>query len=159
MVFNSLNEYKIYNNTNLNLKKETKSIKKIIKHALKSEKITKASFNIILIDDQEITKINKMYRKKDKPTDVISFALEDNKQTTTAYNKRILGDIYISVETAKKQAKEYNHSLTRELCFLSVHGLLHLLGYDHIKEKDEKIMFEKQELILNGKRLWNVKKP
>ena len=148
MVFNSLNEYKIYNNTNYEIKDEIKSMKKILKRALKSEKIKNASFNVILIDDKEITKINKMYRKKDKPTDVISFALEDNKKSISAYNKRILGDIYISVETAKKQAKEYNHSLKRELCFLSVHGLLHLLGYDHIEEKDEKIMFKKQELIL-----------
>lgn len=158
MVFNSLNEYKIYNNTNYEIKDEIKSMKKILKHALKSEKIKNASFNVILIDDKEITKINKMYRKKNKPTDVISFALEDNKESISAYNKRILGDIYISVETAKKQAKEYNHSLKRELCFLSVHGLLHLLGYDHIEEKDEKIMFKKQELILDGQRLWNVKK-
>lgn len=159
MVFNSLNEYKIYNNTNYEIRNEIKSMKKILKRALKSEKIKNASFNVILIDDKEITKINKMYRKKDKPTDVISFALEDNKESISAYNKRILGDIYISVETAKKQAKEYNHSLKRELCFLSVHGLLHLLGYDHIEEKDEKIMFKKQELILDGQRLWNVKKP
>ena len=153
MVFNSLNEYKIYNNTNYEIKDEIKSMKKILKHALKSENIKNASFNVILIDDKEITKINKMYRKKNKPTDVISFALEDNKESISAYNKRILGDIYISVETAKKQAKEYNHSLKRELCFLSVHGLLHLLGYDHIEEKDEKIMFKKQELILDGQRL------
>ena len=153
MVFNSLNEYKIYNNTNYEIKDEIKIMKKILKRALKSEKIKNASFNVILIDDKEITKINKMYRKKDKPTDVISFALEDNKKSISAYNKRILGDIYISVETAKKQAKEYNHSLKRELCFLSVHGLLHLLGYDHIEEKDEKIMFKKQELILDGQRL------
>lgn len=153
MVFNSLNEYKIYNNTNYEIKDEIKSMKKILKRALKSEKIKNASFNVILIDDKEITKINKMYRKKNKPTDVISFALEDNKESISAYNKRILGDIYISVETAKKQAKEYNHSLKRELCFLSVHGLLHLLGYDHIEEKDEKIMFKKQELILDGQRL------
>ena len=64
----------------------------------------------------------------------------------------MLGDIYISLEKAKQQSKEYGHSLERELSFLSVHGLLHLLGYDHMKKEDEKIMFGKQEMILDGKQ-------
>ena len=64
-------------------------------------------------------------------------------------DKRILGDIYISIDKAREQATEYGHSLLRELCFLTIHGILHLLGYDHMKESEEKIMFELQERILN----------
>lgn len=158
MVFNSLNKFEIYNNTETDLKDEIKYIKKIMKHALKYEKIKNATFNIILINNDEIKEINKTYRKIDKPTDVISFALEDNKDEVIFSKKRVLGDIYISVEKAKEQAKEYNHSEIREFCFLAVHGLLHLLGYDHMNEKDEKIMFGKQELILNGKRFSRIEK-
>jgi len=157
MVFSSLNEFKIYNTTNENIKEEIKLMKKIIKHALKLEKVKNATFNIIIVDNKEIHNINKTYRKIDKPTDVISFALEDNKEEKIFSKKRVLGDIYISIDKAKEQAKEYGHSLKREICFLSVHGLLHLLGYDHMEKEDEKIMFGKQELILNGKRFWNVK--
>ena len=94
--------------------------------------------------------INKQYRGVDRPTDVISFALEDFKDITYENNYRVLGDIYISIDKVKEQAKEYGHSEKRELAFLAVHGLLHLLGYDHMKEDEEKIMFEKQEKILNG---------
>ena len=157
MVFNSLNKFKIYNTTEEKIV-EIKYIKKVLKYALKYEKIANATFNVIIVDNEEIHRINKTYRKIDKPTDVISFALEDNKTEEIFSEKRVLGDIYISIDKAKEQAKEYRHSLKRELCFLSVHGLLHLLGYDHIEKDDEKIMFERQELILNGKRLWYVKK-
>ena len=156
MVFNTLNKFEIYNNTNYELKNEIKCIKKIIKHALKCEKIKNATFNIILISNEEIQEINKKYRKIDKPTDVISFALEDNKEEIIYSKKRVLGDIYISVDKAKEQAKEYSHSEIREFCFLAVHGLLHLLGYDHMNEIDEKEMFGKQELILNGKRFSRI---
>ena len=152
MVFNSLNKFKIYNTTNEKIV-EIKYMKKVLKFALKYEKVVNATFNVIIVDNEEIHRINKTYRKIDKPTDVISFALEDNKTEEIFSEKRVLGDIYISIDKAKEQAKEYGHSLKRELCFLSVHGILHLLGYDHIEKEDEKIMFERQELILNGKRL------
>ena len=155
MVFNSLNEFSIYNDTKEDLTKELSYIKKILKHALKYEKIKNAEFNVILVTNKKIKELNKEYRKIDKETDVISFALEDKKEAFKL-EKRLLGDIYISVDKAKTQAKEYNHSNIRELCFLSVHGLLHLLGYDHMNEKDEKIMFKKQELILNGKRFTSI---
>lgn len=152
MVFNSLNKFKIYNTTTEKIV-EIKYMKKVLKYALKFEKVINATFNVIIVDNEEIHRINKTYRKIDKPTDVISFALEDNKTEEIFSEKRVLGDIYISIDKAKEQAKEYGHSLKRELCFLSVHGLLHLLGYDHTEKDDEKIMFERQELILNGKRL------
>lgn len=157
MVFNSLNKFKIYNTTTEKIV-EINYMKKVLKYALKFEKVINATFNVIIVDNEEIHRINKTYRKIDKPTDVISFALEDNKTEEIFSEKRVLGDIYISIDKAKEQAKEYGHSLKRELCFLSVHGLLHLLGYDHTEKDDEKIMFERQELILNGKRLWYVKK-
>lgn len=154
MVFNSLNEFNIYNETSYNLDEEIKYIKRIIKYALKCERVKNSEFNIILVDNKRIRKINKEYRDKDKETDVISFALEDNEKIKL--ENRVLGDIYISVDKARSQAKEYNHSDIREFCFLSVHGLLHLLGYDHIQKQDEEVMFGKQELILNGKRFSRI---
>ena len=91
--------------------------------------------------------MNKTYRGIDRVTDVISFALEDNK--TIELEVRLLGDIYICVERAREQAKEYGHSFLRELAFLSIHGLLHLLGYDHMEKEEEEIMFRRQEEILD----------
>ena len=79
---------------------------------------------------------------------MISFALEDS-QDEIENDIRILGDIYISIDKVYEQAKEYGHSNLREICFLMIHGFLHLLGYDHMKEEDEKVMFAKQEEILN----------
>ncbi len=153
MVLNSLNKFEIYNNTNYDITEELSTLKKVLNLTLKKEKVKKATFNIIFITDTEIQKINKQYRNQDKPTDVISFALEENKKEQAFLKERVLGDIYISIDRAKKQADDYNHSLKRELCFLAVHGLLHLLGYDHQTKEEEKIMFKKQELILDGKRL------
>ena len=103
--------------------------------------------NVIIVDNETIHKINKEYRNIDRETDVISFALEDDKSMPDD-DVRMLGDIYISIDKAKDQAKEYNHSLKRELCFLMTHGFLHLLGYDHMKKEDEEIMFPLQEKIL-----------
>lgn len=158
MVLNTLNKFKIYNTTNSKLDIEIRFMKKVLKEVLKKEKIKNARFSVIIITDSEIKAINKKYRKIDKPTDVISFALEENQKEQVFLKNRVLGDIYISLDKAKKQAIEYGHSLRRELCFLAVHGLLHLLGYDHNTKEEEKIMFKKQELILDGKRLWNTKK-
>lgn len=152
MVFSSLNKFKIYNLTDCDIKNEIKSIKKYVKKCLKEEKVKNASFNIILTTNEEIKKLNTKYRNIEKETDVISFALEDEKQEKFFLKERVLGDIYISVDKAKSQSKEYGHSLKRELSFLAVHGLLHLLGYDHMKKEDEKIMFKKQEMILDGKQ-------
>ena len=102
----------------------------------------------IIVDNEKIRKINKEYRNIDKETDVISFALEDD-ETFINIPVRILGDIYISIDKAKLQAEEYGHSLKRELAFLTVHGMLHLLGYDHMIKEDEVVMFKKQDEILN----------
>ena len=108
--------------------------------------------SVSLVDNRYIHKINKKYRGIDCPTDVISFAfLDDGHQYDKVLFKSgvvALGDIYISVEKAIEQAHEYGHSIKRELCFLFTHGLLHLLGYDHMKEEDEKVMFALQDKIL-----------
>ena len=103
----------------------------------------------VIVDDKRIHEINRDYRQIDRSTDVISFALEDNDQFYVEGMPRSLGDIFISYEHAKVQAEEYGHSLHREMCFLFTHGLLHLLGYDHMNEEDEKIMFTHQNNILN----------
>ena len=149
MVLNTLKYVTIYNLTNYDLNSEIKLVKRVLKYALKKENIKNASFSVIIVDDSYIHKINKEYRNIDRPTDVISFALMDNDSCNTDDGILRLGDIYISIDKVKSQAKEYNHSEEREISFLAVHGLLHLLGYDHMNKKDEKIMFEKQELILN----------
>ena len=106
-----------------------------------------ASFSIIIVDNEKIHEINKEYRGIDRPTDVISFALEENEDYEV--KERLLGDIFISIDKVYDQAKEYNHSVKRELFFLVTHGFLHLLGYDHMKKEDEEIMFPLQEKILN----------
>lgn len=128
--------------------RELEEVRKFIDFTLKDQKLDNVVFNVIIVDNEEIHKMNKEYRGIDRPTDVISFALEDD-DTFNFMEKRILGDIYISIDKAKEQASEYGHSLLRELCFLTIHGILHLLGYDHMKEDEEKIMFGLQERILN----------
>ena len=122
---------------------------KIIEKTLVKLKVNDVIFSIIFIDDEKMRELNKDYRQLDKTTDVLSFAFEDNEKLQ--YNEfRLLGDIYISIPKMKTQALEYEHSEEKELSFLVVHGILHLLGYDHMKPNDEKIMFGLQEEILNG---------
>ena len=111
--------------------------------------------SVSLVNDETIHQINNDYRHIDKVTDVISFAFNDGEDRKTLYHSGsmvVLGDIYICVDQAKRQAEEYGHPLDREMRFLFVHGLLHLLGYDHMKKEDEEIMFPLQEEIL---ALWN----
>lgn len=109
--------------------------------------------DVTIIDNQEIHKINKEYRGVDRPTDVISFAFfdDENESLVKGDAPKSLGQILISYQKAEEQAKEYGHSLYREMSFLFVHGLLHLLGYDHMNEKDEKEMFKLQDDILGGR--------
>lgn len=124
-------------------------LKKVIKRTLKLEQALNSTLSIIFVDEKEIKRINKVYRGIDKITDVISFAFEDN--ATLVYNNiRVLGDIYICIPRMLNQANDYGHSIKRELSFLTVHGLLHLLGYDHLTKDEEEKMFKKQELILNA---------
>ena len=108
----------------------------------KTKKIKPIS--VSLVSKNEIKKINKKFRNINKITDVISFSFKDNKMDTF-----MLGEMYICVSKAYSQAKKYNHSFEREISFLFVHGLLHILGYNHIEKKDEEIMFKFQKKILN----------
>ena len=107
-----------------------------------------AIFTIIFVTPEEIHELNKQYRGVDRVTDVISFALEDAHDVSLT-DVRVLGDIYICIDRMKEQALEYGHSETRELSFLTVHGLLHLLGYDHQTKEDEEVMFGLQRKILS----------
>ena len=142
-----MSEVELINNVNEEIE-ELKEVKKFIDFSLEYLKLDNVIFNIIIINNEEIHKINKEYRGIDRPTDVISFALEDD-DSFISLDKRILGDIYISIDKAREQSIEYGHNLLRELCFLTIHGILHLLGYDHMKPEDEKVMFELQERILS----------
>ena len=140
-------EISIYNETEEILEDEIELMHQVLEHGIKKLKIKKPIFNVIIVNNEYIHHLNKEYRGIDRETDVITFALEDDQ--TFNPKERILGDVYISIEKAKAQSIEYNHSLKRELCFLAVHGMLHLLGYDHMEKKDEEVMFKLQEDILD----------
>lgn len=114
-----------------------------------------AEVSITVVSNEKIKEINRDYRDKDKVTDVISFAIEDDEQELFkefdlegVKIPRDLGDIFISYDKAVEQAEEFGHSVERELGFLMVHGFLHLNGYDHMTDEDEKKMFSLQEEIL-----------
>ena len=143
----TVNEVTIYNKTDEEFTYED-IIEKVVFKAFEVEGVKKASCSIIIVDNTFIHKLNKEYRGIDRVTDVISFALEDDKSMIIPDDIRLLGDIYICLDKAREQAKEYGHSLERELCFLAVHGVYHLLGYDHENEEEAKIMFKKQEEVL-----------
>ncbi|HLO11926.1 MAG TPA: rRNA maturation RNase YbeY [Pseudoneobacillus sp.] len=114
---------------------------------------TDSEISITFVSNERIQEINRDYRQKDKATDVISFAMEElgegEVEVVGGNQPRILGDIIISIPKAKEQAEEYGHSFLRELGFLAVHGFLHLLGYDHENEADEKVMFSLQRELLD----------
>ena len=143
-----MNEIEIFNETSEEIK-EIETVKRLMDYSTKYEGVENVSFNIIIVDNNRIHEINKEYRGVDRPTDVVSFALEEEAFPTIEGDIRTLGDIYISIEKAREQALEYGHSFEREISFLALHGLLHLLGYDHMEKEEEKIMFEKQDKILN----------
>ncbi|MDW5471454.1 rRNA maturation RNase YbeY [Staphylococcus equorum] len=127
-------------------------IDKLLTFAIEQEQIgSDAELSVTFVDKTEIQEINKMYRDKDKVTDVISFALEEDEPEIIGLDMpRVLGDIIICTDVAQEQADSYGHSFERELGFLALHGFLHLLGYDHIDEQDEKEMFGRQDQILNA---------
>jgi len=139
--------FELINNTNepIELLDE---LEEYVNYIVEKEKLNDAIFNIIFVSNKEIRRINLEYRSKDAETDVISFALEDDKFMISPI--RVLGDIYISYDKAIEQANEYDHSLKRELAFLITHGILHLLLYDHTLKSDEEIMFQKQDELLEG---------
>lgn len=132
------------------------------------EVLTKKTFKILnindnyiielnFVDDKTIQQINNMYRHIDKPTDVLSFAfleLKEGEVKIISKEPQILGEIDISIDKIKAQAQEFKHSFLYELAYLYIHGLLHLLGYDHVKSnKDAIIMFQIEDKILMGEKL------
>lgn len=145
--------FEIFNEVNQEID-ELKVLNDYIKFVVKKLKLEKCEFNIIIVDNKKIHEINKEYRGVDRETDVISFAMEDEMDVKYD-NFRLLGDIYISIDKAKSQAIEYGHSLLREICFLATHGILHLLGYDHMEPDDEKEMFTLQNELLDE---YNIKR-
>jgi probable rRNA maturation factor len=156
------------NKTSFQLSEKMKQlIQEIIVQALKQEKYPlDVEVSITFVDNNEIQAINKEFRNIDRPTDVLSFPLLEFEDSTTAGENDsfslegleeyinpetgdlMLGDIIISIDKAIEQSKEYNHSLEREIGFLVSHSMFHLMGYDHMEEDEEKIMFEKQEKVL-----------
>ena len=139
------------NNTNEEI--NYKLIEKVISEALRYEGVNdNTEVSVTIVDNEEIRKINNKFRNIDRATDVLSFTLIDfdNESLPDDGSKIYLGDIIISIERAKEQAKEYGHSIDREIGFLTAHSMLHLLGYDHMVPEEEKEMFAKQEEILNN---------
>lgn len=143
----------------LDIEEDTKYIQeitKVIEKCFEEENLKSLNLyvSIILTNPENIRKFNKQYRNIDKPTDVLSFPMfekeeiEKIKQKEANLVKEVLGDIIISIEQVKKQAKEYEHSFERELSYMVTHGFYHLMGYDHIEEKDKQIMRPKEEKIL-----------
>lgn len=137
------------------LPNEEKLIRDVVENVLIEEKVLcDVEIYITLTNNEEIHKINKEYREVDRPTDVLSFPMYERediaklKEETDDEIEKILGDIIVSIEKVKEQAEEYGHSFERELAYLVTHGMLHLLGYDHIIEDEQKIMRQREEEIL-----------
>lgn len=137
------------------LPNEEKLIKKVVSKVLEEEKVLpEVDVYITLTNNEEIHKINKEYRDVDRPTDVLSFPMYERHEIASLKNdtddeiEKILGDIIVSVEKVKEQAEEYGHSFERELAYLVTHGMLHLLGYDHIIEEEKAVMRKREEEIL-----------
>ena len=136
-------------------------IKKVLKQCFTEENLenSKLYITITLTTPEQIRKINKEFRNVDKATDVLSFPMFEKDELDRKIGKKefqyedILGDIVISIEQVQNQAEEYNHSFERELSYMIVHGFYHLMGYDHIKEEDKKIMRPKEEKILSDLKI------
>ncbi len=140
-------------------KEEITNIKKVYKTAEKQLNLPKSiEVNLVTVSPSDVKEMNKKFRQVDRVTDVLSFpmldSLNDLDNECDAFTREVnIGDIYICREKAISQAEEYGHSLKREICFLALHGLLHLLGYDHIKKEDEVIMFNLQDKILQEAKI------
>lgn len=141
-------------------KEYIKLIEKVVNTCFEEEKLTKTNLylNVILTNPETIRQMNKKYRDIDKETDVLSFPMFEKQEINKIIKQSIegqemyedvLGDIIISVPRVIEQAKEYGHSVERELAYMIVHGFYHVMGYDHIKEEDKVIMRPKEEFILN----------
>jgi len=122
------------------------------------EQLEAGEVGLLFVDNEAIRELNAEYRNLDKPTDVLSFAIQESHEDELQITfddeidaqsiPNLYGDIVISLERAQEQSEDYGHSLLREICFLYVHGFLHLLGYDHLDTDDERQMLERQQQIL-----------
>lgn len=117
---------------------------------LERESVSLCELSIFVTDDPGIQGLNSEYRGINEPTDVLSFPLDEDPSEVPFDTLRLLGDVIISLERAQEQAEEYGHSLQRELAFLVVHGVLHLLGYDHETDAEREVMREREESALDG---------
>lgn len=146
----------IDNRTDFELTEEfEKLFNDVVKESLRYEEFDPdCEVSLSIVNNDEIQEINRQFREIDAPTDVLSFPLltfEEGEQADVNENNEImLGDIIISIDKAKAQAEEYGHGLRRELAFLTAHSMLHLMGYDHMEEEEQKEMFKKQDDILNN---------
>ena len=140
----------VYNQTSYRgYSKYKNDFRQILNNAVRELKLAKrAAVSVIFVNDGQIHEINRNYRGIDRPTDVISFALGDNRDEFD-YVPDELGDIFINLDAAARQAVEYGHSERREICFLFAHGLLHLCGFDHQNEEEEREMIAYQKKILD----------
>lgn len=144
----------IDNRTDFELTEEIKEmLEKVCLKSLQYEEFNEdCEISLSIVTNDEIHDINKQFRNIDSPTDVLSFpqlTFEEGEEADVNENGEIvLGDIIISIDRAKEQAEEYGHSLKRELAFLSVHSMLHLMGYDHMVPEEEEDMFRRQKEIL-----------
>ncbi|MGL5478371.1 MAG: rRNA maturation RNase YbeY [Clostridium sp.] len=143
-----------------------KKIREVINFALKEEDVNiKTEISVLLVDNEEIREINNQTRNIDRATDVLSFPMldfEDKKVYKEVYKDEkfddsyfdgedlVLGDMVLSLERAKEQSEEFNHSFEREVFYLIVHSVLHLLGYDHMEEDEKSIMRKREEEILGS---------
>ncbi len=136
-------------------------IQEIVQKCFKEEQLDKTDLylSIILSNEEYIQKINKETRNIDKPTDVLSFPMFEKEELPKEKTgiPDVLGDIIICIPIIEKQAKEYEHSIERELAYMVVHGFYHLMGYDHIEEQDKKEMRKKEENILSKLNILNIK--
>ncbi|CAM3811221.1 rRNA maturation RNase YbeY [Mesobacillus zeae] len=147
-------EIDLFDEVNALSDEEQNIVLELLNLAARMEKVEEGSeVSLTIVSNERIREINRDYRGKDMPTDVISFALEEaGEGEMTVIGEglpRVLGDIVISAAKAREQAAEYEHSYIRELGFLAVHGFLHLLGYDHMTDAEEKEMFSRQKEILD----------
>lgn len=137
----SIVKINLFNQTSEDIKEIKKLLKKVFR-PIKQKNI----MQVIFVTQEEIKELNKTFRNIDKSTDVLSFPNDDEYDPS-------LGDVFISIEQARLQARDYGHSFEREIGFLAVHGYLHLLGFDHHSESEEKLMIEAQENILKKAKL------
>lgn len=150
-------QIEVFDQTDSLTKTHIQLIKKVLVFASQMEKVVNNSeLSVTIVTNEEIKTLNQQYRYQNEPTDVLSFQMDNPfvKVDQTIYGGPVqIGDIIISIDKVKEQSTRFNHSFERELTFLAIHGFLHLLGYTHDNKDDEKVMFQKQDTILEEFKL------